>query len=366
LSFFEEDDEPRTRVRPRRPASSRAASPDRQTLLIRQIVLFGGVIIVVIILFLLVRGCRNSAAENAMKDYNRAVGSLVSDSDTQVGKPFFDVLRNPGSGDLRNQVAGFKAQADQQYQQAKRISTPGEMTAAQRSFLIAMEMRRDGLQSIADRISTALSSDAEAADKAITEIAGAMEMFLASDVVYTTRTERFIQEQLDDAEIGGQRIQRTEFLPGVQWLDPNTVADALGQQLSAEGAEGAGGREPAPGLHGTGIDSVQVGDLTLQDGPNRIPYGPDTEFTVNFTNQGENDEVDIDVVLKIEGGDKPIRVTDNVASVAAGESAAATLALEKAPPLDTPVTITVEVKAVPGEEKTDNNKVEYEAAFLQQ
>lgn len=367
MSFFDEDDEPRTRVRPRRPASSRAASPDRQTLLIRQIVLFGGIILVVIILFLLVRGCRNSAAENAMKDYNRAVGSLVSDSDTQVGKPFFDLLRNPGSGDLRNQVAGFKAQADQQYQQAKRISTPGDMTAAQRSFLITMEMRRDGLQSIADRISTALSSDAEAADKAITEIAGAMEMFLASDVLYTTRTQRFIENELNDAEIGGQRIQRTEFFPGIEWLDPNTVADALGQQLSADGAEGAGGREPAPGLHGTGIDSVQVGDLTLQpDAPNRIPYGPDTEFTVNFTNQGENDEVDIDVVLRIEGGGEPIRVTDNVPSLAAGESAAATLALDKAPPLDTPVTISVEVKAVPGEEKTDNNKSEYEAAFLQQ
>ena len=87
MSFFDEDDEPRTRVRPRRPASSRAASPDRQTVLIRQVVLFGGIILVVIIMFLLVRGCRNTAAENAMKDYNRAVGSLVSDSDTQVGKP---------------------------------------------------------------------------------------------------------------------------------------------------------------------------------------------------------------------------------------------------------------------------------------
>ena len=112
---------------------------------------------------------------------------------------------------------------------------------------------------------------------------------------------------------------------------------------------------------------MQVGDLTLQpDQPNRIPYGPDTEFTVNFVNQGENDEVDIDVVLKIEGGPKPIRVTDNVASVAAGETAAATLALDTAPPLDTPVTITVQVKAVPGEEKTDNNEATYDAAFFQQ
>ncbi len=366
MSFFDEDDEPRTRVRPRRPASSRAASPDRQTVLIRQLVLFGGVILVLILLIFIINGCRASARETALKDYNRAVGSLVSDSDSQVGKPFFDVLRNPGGGDLRNQVAGFKVQADQQYQQAKRISTPGEMTAAQRSFLITMEMRRDGLQAIADRVSTALSSDGEAADTAITEIAGAMEMFLASDVIYRTRTEQFIQAELADAEIGGQRIQRTQFFPGAEWLDPNTVADALGQQLSAEGAEGAGGREPAPGLHGTGIDSVQVGDLTLQEGPNRIPYGPDTEFTVNFTNQGEHDEVDIDVVLRVEGGPEPIRVTDNVPALAAGETAAATLALETAPPLETPVTITVEVKAVPGEEKRDNNKAEYEAAFFQQ
>jgi hypothetical protein len=368
LSFFDEDDEPRTRVRPRRAAGGgSAAAPDRQTVLIRQLVLFVGFILVLALVIFVIDGCRDSARENGLKNYNRDVASIVRDSDSQVGKPFFDLLRNPSSGDLSTQIAGYKVQAEQQYEQAKRISTPGDLSAAQRSFLMTMEMRRDGLQSVADRIRTALSSDAEAADKAITEIAGAMQMFLASDVVYTSRTERFIQEQLDEAEIGGQRIQRTEFLPGVQWLDPNTVADALGQQLSAEGAEGAGGREPAPGLHGTGIDSVQVGDLTLQeDGPNRIPYGPDTEFTVNFTNQGENDEVDIDVVLKIEGGPKPIRVTDNVASVAAGESASATLALDTAPPLDTPVTITVEVKAVPGEEKTDNNKVEYEAAFLQQ
>ena len=48
------------------------------------------------------------------------------------------------------------------------------MTAAQRSFLITMEMRRDGLQRIADQVRAALSSDAEAADAAIEQIAGAM------------------------------------------------------------------------------------------------------------------------------------------------------------------------------------------------
>jgi hypothetical protein len=368
LSFFDEDDEPRTRVRPRRAAPSRgaASSPDRQTVLIRQLVLFAGFILVLALLIFVIDGCRDSARESALKDYNRDVGTIVRDSDSQVGKPFFDLLRNPSQGDLSTLIAGYRGQAESQYQQAKRIDTPDEMTGAQRSFLMAMEMRRDGLQSIADRIRTALSSDAEAADAAIQEIAGAMQLFLSSDVIYAARVYPLIETTLREADVGAQQLQESQFMPGRQWIDPAVVADALGQQLSS-GGDDTNGREPAPGLHGTGIDSVQVGEQTLEpDGPNRIAYGADTEFTVNFTNQGEHDEVDIVVVLRIEGGPEPLRVQKSVASVPAGTAASATLGLDKAPPLDTPVAITVQVKPVPGEEKKDNNTSEYDAAFFRE
>jgi hypothetical protein len=367
LSFFDEDDEPPTRVRPRRAAPGRgaAARPDRQTLLIRQLVLFGGFILVLALLIFIIDGCRDSARESALKDYNRDVATIVRDSDSQVGKPFFDLLRNPSQGDLSTLIAGYRGQAEAQYQQAKRIDTPDEMTGAQRSFLMTMEMRRDGLQSIADRIRTALSSDAEAADAAINEIAGAMQLFLSSDVIYTARVYPLIESTLRDADVGAQQLQESQFFPGVEWLDASVVADALGQQLSSGG--GANGGEPAPGLHGTGVDSVQVGDQTLDpDGPNRIAYGADTEFTVNFTNQGEHDEQDIVVVLRIDGGPEPLRVEKRVAAVAAGAAASATLGLDKPPPLDTPVTIVVQVKPVPGEEKKDNNTVEYDAAFFRE
>ena len=366
MSFFDEDDEPRTRVRPRRAAPPRGAGspPDRQTVLIRQLVLFGGIILLVVLLLFIIDGCRDSARESALKDYNRDVASIVGDSDSQVGKPFFDLLRKPSQGDLSTLINGYRVQAESQYQQAKRIDTPGDMQAAQRSFLMTMEMRRDGLQSIADRIRTALSSDAEAADKAIDEIAGAMQLFLSSDVIYTSRVLPLIASTLRDADVGSQRLQQTQFFPGAEWLDPSVVADALGQQLTSGGGNG---REPAPGLHGTGIDSVQVGDQTLDpDGPNRIAYGADTEFTVNFTNQGENDEVDLIVVLKVEGGPEPLRVQKSVASVPAGQAAAATLSFDKAPPLDTPVEITAQVKPVPGEKKTDNNTTKYDAAFFRE
>jgi len=366
LSFFDEDDEPSTRVRPRRGASGAGTPPDRRTVLIRQGLLFGGFLIIAVLLIFVVRSCQQSAKENALKDYNREVGSIVRESDTQVGRPFFELMRDPGSesaADLETTINGYRGQAEQQYEQARRLDVPDEMVPAQRSFLITMEQRRDGLASIAARVRTALSDDQEAAQRAISQIAGAMQLFLTSDVIHETRTYPFIRTALADAEVGGQTIQRSQFFPGVQWLDDGTVATALGQQATGTSSNGG---SPAPGLHGTGIDSVQVGDLTLQPGaPNRIP-STSREFLVTFTNQGENDEVNIQVVLRIEGAGQPIRVVRTVQSVPQGAQAEATLALNRTPPVDQPVTIRVDVKPVPGEKKTDNNTASYDAIFTQQ
>jgi hypothetical protein len=74
----------------------------------------------------------------------------------------------------------------------------------------------------------------------------------------------------------------------------------------------------------------------------------------------------VQVVLRIEGGPEPIRVVRTVDSVPQGTQAEAALALDQAPPVDTPVTISVEVRPVPGEEKTDNNSSQYDAVFTQQ
>ena len=368
MSFFEEDDEPRTRVRPRRAASAGGgAPPDRRTVLIRQAVLFGGFLLIAILLIFVVRSCQQSAQENALKDYNREVASIVRESDTQVGRPFFELMRDPGSesaADLETTINGYRGQAEQQYEQAKRLDVPDDMVAAQRSFLITMEQRRDGLASIASQVRTALSEDAEPAQRAIAQIAGAMQLFLSSDVIHETRTYPFIRTALADAEVGGQTIQRSQFFPGVEWLDSSTVADALGQPSTGGGTTDGG--EPAPGLHGTGLDSVSVEGLTLEpDAPNRIPATA-REFTVTFTNQGENDETDVQVVLRIEGAGRPIRVVRTVDTVAQGATAEATLALNQTPPVDQPVTIRVEVRPVPGEEMTDNNSSEYDAVFTQQ
>jgi hypothetical protein len=340
-------------------------SADQQTLLLRRAIAIGGLIILVVLLFIAVRSCASSRQENALKDYNREVSSIVRESDSQVGAPFFELLGQAGDEspqDLQTNISGYRVQAEAQLKQAKDLDVPGEMKSAQQALLMALEFRRDGLGYIAERIRTALGDEGEAANDAITQIAGEMQMFLASDVLYQARTAPFIKHALDDAEIGGQKIATSRFLPGIEWLSEETVAAQLGQTLSSGGSSGS--KTPAPGLHGTGLQGVTIGDTTLQpDAPNRVTAAADTPIVVKFTNQGENDEFDVKVTLTVEGGDKPIKASRTVDTIAKGQTAEASLTLGKAPPVGTAVTVKVTVAKVPGEQKTDNNTATYDVLF---
>jgi hypothetical protein len=366
VSFFDEDDEPTRRsTRPSGARSGGTATNDRQTVLIRQAVLVGGVLLVALVLFFLVRGCASDARKRGLRDYNTEASRLVTESDRQIAKPFFDLMndaKGQSPADLQSTISGYRTEAEQQFESAQKLSVPDQMVGAQRSLLNVLEFRRDGLDAIASRITAALSDDAEASDPAVAAIAGQMQAFLASDVIYDARVAPLIKKGLEDGgAAAGQTVAASQFLPGVEWLSSAYVADKLGAQAPTSGGNRRG--QASPGLHGTGIQGVSAGDVTLQPGsPNRIPAAT-RNFAIRFTNQGTNDETDVRVVLTVEGGSKPIKAQRTVNLVQKGQTATANLELPTAPPVGVPVTITAEVKPVLGEKKTDNNKSEYQALF---
>ena len=102
-------------------------------------------------------------------------------------------------------------------------------------------------------VSTALVQEGgDEAAKAVEQIAGQMQQFLASDVIYDARVVPYIQEAFDAKEIGGQEIIDSQFLPSLDWLDPDQgveparrtqepairPVDLVGELVSAE-ASGA-------------------------------------------------------------------------------------------------------------------------------
>jgi len=372
LSFFDEDDEPtRTRraPRPRRaaPAGPTAGVP-QQTLWTRRAVAIGGGILVLILLVLVVNACQDSRRKNALRDFNREATALVKQSDDEVGKQFFDTLAQGSSQspeDLQTQVSSLRVQAENQLQQGIKLDTPGQMTAAAESMLIALELRRDGLDYIAQRISTALGNEGDVADQAIEGIAGEMQAFLASDVLLRTRVTPLVRETLKDQDVVGDPVATSGFLPSLEWLQPSYVADQLGTRISNNGRGRQSQTQIAPGLHGSGLDSTTVDGVTLQPDPaaNKVSASGSLEFSVKFTNQGENDEFDIPVTVTLQGEGKPIIGKKTVDTVVKGATATANIALPRKPTAGEVYTVNVEVKPVPGEKKTDNNKSTYNVLF---
>jgi hypothetical protein len=367
LSFFDEDDEPRTTPRPRRAAPAGGVAADRQTLLLRRGLALAAALALLLLIVVGVRSCVSGQQESALRDYNREVASIGRESERGVGQEFFRLLGQRGNEspqDLQTSISQFRVQAQQQLRQAEELSVPDEMVPAHRSLLMSLQFRRDGLDYIAQRIRTALGDQGAASQAAVRQIAGQMQAFLTSDVLYEARVVPFIRNALAEREIAGQQVPVSRFLGDIAWLNPATVGERLGQ--SGGGATG-GSRTPAPGRHGTGLDSVSIGNTRLQPGgvANRIPLTGDLAFLVRFTNQGENDESDVrvNVTIQPENG-RPIRLSNTVDFVRQGATAEASLPLTTRPPTDGPVTVRVEVARVPGEQLVTNNRGEYLVAFV--
>jgi CARDB len=340
---------------------------------VRRLVAAGAVVLVIVLMVVLVKGCVDNRREAALKDYNRSVHTLVEQSRSEVSKQLFDALSGASGQDqqqVQETISQLTSSADEQLAQAQRLDPPDAMKEAQSDLVLLMSLRRDGVAKIADLIQTALGGTA-GAGRAVDEIAGQMQAFNASDVVYSQRVAPLILKGLKDDGIaasydgtaGEEVLPYASFLPegtGLSWLSPDYVA----QQLGAPTSSGRPSGTPTPGLHGHQLDSVSVNGVDLTtDGPNRLPASPPPTFTVNFTNGGDNDETNVKVTVEISGSGPTLRAQAIVASTTAGAAATASVTMRQSPSTSGSSTIRVTVEPVLGEGNTDNNTATYTALF---
>lgn len=364
MSFLDETDDPPRRGSARRAPRRPTGPTDRNQLMVRRGLALAGAVVLIFLLFLAVKSCRNAAKEQAFKDYNRDVGAFVQESEDQ-SKGLFDLLEKGGQSpvELQNTVNGYASEAAQLVDRAKGTDHPGELNGAHRYLVETLEFRRDGLKGIADNLPQALGDRGEEATQ---NIAAQMQNFLTSDVVYSQRFYPRLQAGLKDEDLlGSEKPPKSSFLPDPEWLVPGTVADRIGRIGSGEGGSGTSG-PVAPGLHGTGLGTVQVqpGGTTLNEGgATQIKAAPNLSLDVQVANQGENDEKNVTVKVSIKGSGKPIELEEKLPEIAAGQTKTVSVPLSSAPPAGSPVTISVAIAAVPGEKKTDNNKGSFPAVF---
>jgi hypothetical protein len=340
-------------------AGSAQSAAERQTILVRRAIAAGGALLILILLVFGVRGCLDARKDRAFRDYAADVRALVEESGSLSGKLFTALTRPRGADalDVQNQINAQSTDAEQLVERARNTDHPDELNGAQSWLVTALEFRRDALNRIAQRIPAALADRGRR--PAIEAIAAQMQAFLASDVIYSQRALPDLQEEFQDRDLD-ERFRRSEFLPDLGWLEPDTVESRLGRIATT--------REAAtPGLHGTGLQGVTTkpaGAALTEDGVNRIALTDELAFDVEVQNQGESEETDIAVSVSIRNG-KTVNIEQTISRIAAGDSQTVSIPISDRPETGAVSNMTVQVAAVPGERVRDNNEATYQVVFTE-
>jgi hypothetical protein len=316
----------------------------------RTIALVGGVI-VLILFVLLVRGCLNARKENAIKDYSTDSAELLRES-KEDGNQLFRLLQGEGGTDqataIINQLNGYSTAASNRVDRAEALDVPGDLKGAQDELLEVLELRSEGMADITDALEVALGDQdrREGSD----DVAIQMQVFLASDVIDQKRFRPDLFKVLRDEGLSAPQLPTQGFVPDIEWLQPDFVADQVNALRTGTG--------------GNGIAGVTLGGVALASGGSAsVQLSGDLAFDVQVQNQGENTETDVTVSVTVgDGGDADTQ-EETIDTIAAGELKTVTIPLSKQPPTGQNVPIKVEVKPVAGEQKTDNNSLDTTVIF---
>ncbi|MGD0452117.1 MAG: hypothetical protein ABSB69_00835 [Solirubrobacteraceae bacterium] len=313
-------------------------------------------VVVLIVIVLVINGCLKSEKQQSLKTYNREVSALAQESDAQVSHPLFVALTDASSKsalDVEQQVDELLKQAQGVATHAKGLSVPGEMAAAQQDLLLVLDLRVEGMTKLAALVPTALGGQAK---QASTKIAGDMEIFLASDVIYSQRVAPLIQQTLSTAGITGLTTASTRFLPNIGWLEASTVASRIAGESSSSSQSG----QTLSGHHGSALLGVSVGTTKLEAEPaiNHISGGGSPTFTATVEDAGEFNETDVKVDVTVTAAGKQYKASRLIDKTEPGKSANAEIPVTSLP-LGQPAKVEVQIEPVPGETNHEGTKGVY-------
>ena len=325
-------------------------------------IIAGVVIVIVIVLILIgVSSCQSGANKSSLESYTSNVNSLIKRSQTNSEQLFNQLghgISSATATNVQNNINTIAQSASGVLSSARNQSVPSSAKAAQANLVQALQLRYDGINSIAREIQQTTGSAASPSADAVSTIAGDMARFYASDVLYKLYAAPELASALHGAGVAvgganGEQIEGAQFLPSLSWLTTDYISSTLGAG-SGSGASSATG----PGPHGSELNTVSFNGTNLQTSGNTIAAKPPPSFTLNFTDSGASTERNVacDVTVGAVSGRQV------VSQVAAGQSTSCTVKLPSSPPAGT-ATLKATVEKVPGEKNLKNNTLSFPVTF---
>ena len=341
---------------------------DRLSLLKRHrifFVLIAFAAVLILVITLVVRDCQRNQLEDQYTSYLNGVAKLVNDS-AQQGQQLRQVMANP-RGDrppvLRQKVQALSQQAGGLVDQANTLDPPGSLKDAQNSFVTALEYRVTGLSTLAANLPTILERND--VDFQANTIAGSMQRFLASDVIYQDSFAGPAAQALDEDNFTGTPVPKAQpFLPNPA-LASNEGARTLLPSLKRRSASSGSGAGASGTLRGTSLVSTQAlpSQTRLSPGsPTSVQGGADLKWRVTVENGGDFDESNIVVTATLSypsAPNQPDAKQASIDSLKQGKSTTVDIPGPTTPVFGEQGTLRIEIQPVSGESSTDNNAAEY-------
>jgi hypothetical protein len=315
-------------------------------------------VVLVIVIVIAIASAAKGGESSALQEYRRQVDSIGEESEHGIAKSFFDALEGAtGREQIKTstKLNAARQKAESLAERAEGLSVPGSMTEAQRNLVLSLRLRAEGVKKVAGLMESAASGKLESASG---QIAGDMQILLASDVVWSQRVVPLADEALKAGDVGGSKVHDSRFLPDLGWLEAATAVSRISGKGSAESGT------LAAGTHGDALIGVSVGGSALEVEPavNHISEGANPTFTVSVEDSGENTETGVKVQVTVTAGGRSTSASHTIDKIEAGKT------LDVAIPV-TGVKVGVEAKVeakvekVPGEENLENNEATYLAIF---
>ena len=254
-----------------------------------------------------------------------------------------------------NQLNGYRVEsASSCVDRAEALDVPGDLEDAQRYLLEVLELRRDGLASIADALRVALGDQdrregtrrRRQADAGLPRQRRRRHAALPPRPVRACSTTR----TLSAPDLPEQR-----FLPDIEWLAAR-LRRRPGQRAAHRQRRRR--RRRARACTATASPaSPSAASRSRRAARHRCSSPSDLAFEVQVQNQGENTENDVTVSVTVGDGGDAIKLEETIDTIAAGRDQDGH---DPARPSSRRRARTCRSRSrssrVPGEQKTDNNK----------
>lgn len=354
MAFLDEEEQIGAADEPERPRREPAGpARRRRQFLVRRLIAVGVGVAFLILVVIAFRGCLEARSDRGIRNYSQDIGTIMLESQ-QRGEEFFAALE--GEGGLTEQqaeqrVAAVRGASATLLDRAEEVDTPGQMRDAQSAVTLALKLRRDALEKIAENIGQA-TADTERTDS-IDAVTTQMGSLYASDILWSQLAVPEMEDVIESEGVDASQLPPGNFMPEdnpTEFLDKTSVTELL-NNLSGEEATG--------GVHGLELVQVDMGDVTLSPDSTTTVDSAANEVTVQVLNGGDSEESAVTVTITFNGEEE----TKEIVSIGPGETAPANIPLGTLPQPGTEATLDVLVEPVAGEEDPTNNEASYTIVF---